>query len=49
MPTPSNLKFKGALRVLVAFIEEVVTLRRTSSKKRGDLLAAYLEMRDTDS
>jgi cytochrome P450 len=49
LPTPSNLRFKHALAVLDAFIQEVIALRRSGGAQRADLLSAYLHMRDGES
>ncbi len=47
IPTPGNLRFSGALRVLDAVVNEIIASRRAAAP-RDDLLGMFMEARDAD-
>jgi cytochrome P450 len=49
VPTPGNLRFQRALRVLDGYIHDVISGRRTSGAERSDLLSMYLSSRDEET
>jgi cytochrome P450 len=48
-PTPSNLRFRRALRQVDAILFAIIQERRGSEEDRGDFLSMLLETRDSDT
>lgn len=48
VPTPGNLRYRRALRMLDRFIARVIAERRRSRDDRGDLLSMLLTAQDVD-
>jgi cytochrome P450 len=48
-PTPSNLRFRRALRQVDAILFAIIEERRGSKEDRGDFLSMLLETRDSES
>lgn len=48
-PTPSNLRFRRALRQVDAILFAIIQQRRGSAEDRGDFLSMLLETRDPDT
>mgnify|MGYP000996621206 FL=1 len=46
VPTPSNLRFRRAQRVIERVVLRVVEERRTSGEDKGDLLSMFMNARD---
>ena len=48
-PTPGNLRFKRATRVLHRIVSEIIARRRRESEDCGDLLSMLMQARDEES
>jgi cytochrome P450 len=49
VPTPANLRFRRAVRLLDGIIYRIIEGRRTSGEREGDLLSMLLEARDEET
>jgi cytochrome P450 len=49
VPTPANVRFKRALRILDAHVARIITDRRAAKERPHDLLSMFLEVRDADT
>lgn len=47
-PTPSNLRYRKAIKKLDKYIYRIINERRSSGENRGDLLSMMMEARDED-
>jgi cytochrome P450 len=48
IPTPGNLRYRAAIRMIDAFIQRIIDERRREAGDRGDLLSMLLSARDED-
>src|SRR5918997_3370211 len=49
VPTPANLRFRRAVRLLDGIIYKIIEERRAGGERAGDLLSMFLEARDEET
>ncbi|HTK03977.1 MAG TPA: cytochrome P450 [Candidatus Eisenbacteria bacterium] len=49
LPTPSNIRFNRAMRVLDGLVASIIAERRATDADRGDLLSMFMETEDADT
>lgn len=49
LPTPSNIRFDRAMRILEGLVTRIIAERRAKGGDRGDLLSMFMETQDADT
>lgn len=49
LPTPSNIRFNRAMKVLEDLVTRIIAERRAQGGDRGDLLSMFMETQDADT